>query len=126
MMDVNKVFLLGRLGGDPVVRETKNGSGMATFSVATTRKWRDEATAAMKEETDWHRVVTWGKLSDQCGKYLQKGSPVHVEGMLRARKYEPKPGDERTIYEIHADHVRFLPRYRKPEETEAVADSQVM
>lgn len=116
MMDVNKVFLLGRLGGDPVVKETKNGSGMTTFTLATSRRWKDEATDTLKEETDWHRIVTWGRLSEQCGKYLQRGSPVHVEGMLRARKYEPTPGEERTIYEVHADEVRFLPKPRKKEE----------
>jgi single-stranded DNA-binding protein len=66
--------------------------------------------------------VTWGKLSEQCAKYLQKGAPAHVEGTLRARKYEAKPGEERTIYEIHAEEVRFLPRAKATTDAESPAE----
>jgi single-strand DNA-binding protein len=123
MKDVNKVFLLGRLGGDPVAKETKNGSGMATFSLATSRKWKDPESEELREETDWHRIVTWGRLSEQCAKYLEKGAPVHVEGTIRVRKYEAKNGEERTMVEVHADEVRFLPKAKPADSTPAIASA---
>ncbi len=113
MKDVNKVILVGRLGGDPVLRETKNGIPVANFSLATSRRLKTEATVEgesvePQEETQWHRVVVWGRQGEACTQYLKKGHAIYVEGSVRSRKYETKEGESRLSYEIHADEVSFL------------------
>lgn len=72
---LNKVMLLGHLGGDPEVRYTPGGTTVATFSLATYEKFTDKTTGARREETQWHRIVAWGKLADFCKEYLHKGKP---------------------------------------------------
>lgn len=125
MRDVNKVLLIGRLGSDPVSRETPSGVALTRFSVATSQR-RRRAVAAVneagvtestpplsgeedKESTVWHRVVAWGKEGEVCARYLKKGAPVFVEGTLRSNRYTGKDGLERTDLEVHADRVSFLP-----------------
>ena len=112
MKDVNKVILLGRLGADPVQRFTQTGKSVVNFSVATTRKLMREDEAAFleqpAEETQWHKVVGWGKLGENCAQYLKKGSSVYVEGSLRTRQYEDKNGVPKLSFEIYADEVSFI------------------
>lgn len=113
MKDVNKVILIGRLGADPIQRETKNGVPVVHFPVATSRRLRDDAAdgetaEAPKEETQWHRIVAWGKQGEICAQYLKKGHPVFVEGSLRSHKYDGKDGNTRLAFEIHAENVSFL------------------
>jgi len=111
MKDVNKMILLGRLGADPVQRETKTGKVVVQFPIATNRRTRDEASedeTGIKEETQWHRVVAWGKQGEACAHYLKKGQPVYVEGSIKSRKYESKEGEQRYSVEVHADNVVFL------------------
>jgi single-strand DNA-binding protein len=129
MRDVNMIFLIGRLGRDPVLRETKAGQPVAHFSLATSRRKKDEAVAdGFTEETTWHQVVVWGKQAEVCNQYLQKGDAVWVEGNLRSRRFQNKEGQERTIFEVHADSVNFLTQRKRPDgELEAVpaqAESQ--
>lgn len=111
MKDVNKLILIGRLGADPVQRETKAGHTVVSFSVATSRRYRQENDPegeATGEETQWHRVAVWGKQGEACAQYLRKGHAVFVEGMVRSRKYQGKDGVSRLAFEVYADNVSFL------------------
>ena len=107
MSNVNKVILVGRLGGDPTLRYTKNSTAVANFSVATTERWTD-ADGGKQEHTEWHRVVAWGRLGEICGNYLAKGRLVYVEGRLRTREWTDSDDTERRTLEIVASDVRFL------------------
>ncbi|MCU3449381.1 single-stranded DNA-binding protein SSB1, partial [Enterobacter hormaechei subsp. steigerwaltii] len=84
---VNKVILVGNLGQDPEVRYMPSGGAVANITLATSESWRDKATGEMKEQTEWHRVVLFGKLAEVAGEYLRKGSQVYIEGQLRTRKW---------------------------------------
>ena len=115
MKDVNKVMLIGRLGANPVLRETKNGVPVVHFPLATSRRLSSESKEGEpKEETQWHRVVTWGKQGESCAQFLEKGASVFVEGSMRSHKYEGKDGNARLAFEVHAESVSFLspPRRR--------------
>ncbi|STN24591.1 single-stranded DNA-binding protein [Escherichia coli] len=80
---INKVILVGRLGKDPEVRYIPNGGAVANLQVATSESWRDKQTGEMREQTEWHRVVLFGKLAEVAGEYLRKGAQVYIEGQLR-------------------------------------------
>ena len=98
---VNKVILLGRLGGDPEIRISQDGSKIARFSIATGETWKDKSTNEKKERTDWHKIVIFSPgLSDIVEKYLKKGSQVYLEGQVRTRKYTDQSGAEKTTTEI--------------------------
>ena len=88
MASVNKVILVGNLGGDPEVRYTPSGVAVANFSIATTETWKDKNTGEKKEQTEWHKIVAWRRLGEICGEYLKKGSQVYIEGSLRTRQWE--------------------------------------
>jgi single-strand DNA-binding protein len=105
-MSVNKAILIGHLGQDPEVRFLASGQAVARLSVATNEKWKDAA-GELKERTDWHNVVVWGKTAEHCGQYLTKGRQVYVEGSIRTRDYE-KDGVKRYITEVVAQRVQFL------------------
>lgn len=105
MHSVNKVILVGHLAADPEQSTTKTGRARVTFPIATHRDTTSEG--AKKEVTDYHRVVSWGKLGEICGKYLAKGQGVYVEGMILNRAYE-KDGYRRYVTEIRADEVNML------------------
>lgn len=104
---VNKVLLIGRLGGDPEVRYTSNGGAVANFNVATNESWTDKS-GQKQERTEWHKVVVWGKLGELCGQYLSKGRQVYVEGRLQTREWTDKEGNKRYTTEIVAQNVQFL------------------
>jgi len=103
---VNKVILLGNLGRDAETRFTPGGAARTTFSVATSRRWKDQQTGEWKEETDWHNVVLWRQ--ENIGSYLTKGKQVYVEGRLRTRSYEDKDGKKVYTTEVVADDVLLL------------------
>ena len=105
---VNKVILVGNLGQDPEVRYLPSGGAVANFTLATSDSWRDKQTGEMKEQTEWHRVVMFGKLAEVAGEYLRKGSQVYIEGRLRTRKYTDKEGVDRYATEIIADTMQML------------------
>ena len=96
---INKVILVGRLGNDPEVRYIPNGGAVANLQVATSESWRDKQTGEMREETEWHRVVLFGKLAEVAGEYLRKGAQVYIEGQLRTRSWDDN-GITRYITEI--------------------------
>lgn len=104
---LNKVQLIGRLGKDPDYRATKQGTSVATFTLATWEKRKDKD-GEIVEKTEWHNVVTWRTLADTCHNYLTKGKLVFVEGKIQTRKYQDKDGNDRYITEIVADQVKFL------------------
>jgi len=107
MAGINKVILIGRLGRDPEVRYTPDGSAVANFSIATSEEWKDKDTGEKKERTEWHRIVAWRRLGEICGEYLSKGRQVYVEGKLQTRSWE-KDGVTRYSTEIVASDVQFL------------------
>ncbi len=96
---INKVILVGRLGKDPEVRYIPNGGAVANLQVATSETWRDKQTGEMREQTEWHRVVLFGKLAEVAGEYLRKGAQVYIEGQLRTRSWEDN-GITRYVTEI--------------------------
>ena len=97
---VNKVILVGNLGQDPEVRYMPSGGAVANITLATSESWRDKATGEMKEQTEWHRVVLFGKLAEAAGEYLRKGSQVYIEGQLRTRKWTDQSGQEKYTTEV--------------------------
>lgn len=97
---LNKVQLIGNLGGDPEIRSLESGAKVANFSVATSDSWKDKTTGEKKERTEWHRCVVWNEgLVGVIEKYLKKGSKVYVEGELQTRKWE-KDGIDRYSTEV--------------------------
>ncbi|MBM3374662.1 MAG: single-stranded DNA-binding protein [Betaproteobacteria bacterium] len=108
MASVNKVILLGNLGRDPEVRYAADGAAIANVSIATTSRYKDKASGDMKEDTEWHRVVFFGRLAEIASEYLKKGRPVYVEGRLRTRKWQDQSGQERYTTEIVADQMQLL------------------
>lgn len=104
---VNKVILVGRLGKDPDVRYTTEGTPVANFSVATDETFTDRA-GDKQTHTQWHRVVAWKRLAEICGEHLQKGRQVYIEGSLRSRKWQDREGGERTSFEVVANRMVML------------------
>ncbi|WP_318366604.1 single-stranded DNA-binding protein SSB1 [Enterobacter sp.] len=102
---VNKVILVGNLGQDPEVRYMPNGGAVANITLATSESWRDKNTGETKEQTEWHRVVLFGKLAEIAGEYLHKGSQVYIEGSLRTRKWTDQSGQERYTTEINVPQI---------------------
>jgi single-strand DNA-binding protein len=102
---VNKVIVVGRLGQAPEVKAVGTTS-VAKFSVATSETWTKDG--QKQERTEWHRVVVWGKMAENCGKYLDKGRQVYVEGKLQTRSWEDKDGTKKYSTEIVASTVTFL------------------
>lgn len=98
---LNQVQLIGNLGADPEVRYMPSGGAVANLNIATSEKWKDKTTGETKEQTEWHRVVIFGKLAEVAGEYLRKGSKVFIEGGLRTRKWTDQQGVERYTTEIN-------------------------
>ncbi|HAV8296997.1 TPA: single-stranded DNA-binding protein SSB2 [Escherichia coli] len=97
---VNKVILVGYLGQDPEVRYMPNGTAVANLTLATSETWRDKADGELRENTEWHRVVVFGKLAEIASEYLRKGAQVYIEGQLRTRKWTDQSGQERYTTEV--------------------------
>jgi|TARA_Y100000034_G_C6910517_1_gene424673 single-strand DNA-binding protein len=104
---LNKAMIIGYLGGDPELKRLDSGKVVATFSLATSSNWVDD-NGEIHENTEWHRVVVWGKKAENCGKYLAKGRRVYVEGRLQTRTWEDQQGIKRYTTEITASVVTFL------------------
>jgi single-strand DNA-binding protein len=104
---VNKVILVGNLGRDPELSYLPSGQSVAKFSLATTRAYKDK-NGELKEETEWHNIVAWGKLGEICAQYLTKGRQAYVEGRIQSRTWEGRDGQKRTSVEIVAQDVQML------------------
>jgi single-strand DNA-binding protein len=103
---MNKVFVMGRLGVDPEMRYTPSQTAVTTLKVATTESWTKDG--QRHEQTEWHRIIVWGRQAENCSKYLSKGRQVLVEGRLQTRAWDDKTGQKRYTTEIVANHVQFI------------------
>ena len=105
----NEATLIGRLGADPEVRYTQNGTPVATFQLATNERWKDRE-GQSQERTEWHNIVLWGKLAEIANDYLRKGSPVYIEGRLQTRSWDDRDGNKRYTTEIVGTQMQMLGR----------------
>ena len=114
-MNLNKVYLIGRLTHDPEVRSTPSGQQVATIKLATSRVWNDQATKQKREATEFHTIVAWGRLAEICGQYLKRGGLAMFEGRLQTRSWDDKnTGAKRYMTEIVAESMQLGPRASNP------------
>jgi len=106
-MSVNKVILVGNLGKDPELRYTAAGTAVATFSLATTERYKDRD-GNPQQKTEWHNIVAWRQLAEICGKYLHKGKQIYVEGKIQNRSYDDRDGNKRYISEVVINEMQML------------------
>ena len=106
---LNKVTLIGRLGRNPEMRYTQCGEPVGSMRIATDESYTD-SNGNKVDRVEWHSVITWGKIAENCSRYLSKGSLVYVEGSLQTRKWQDQQGKERYATEIKAQRVQFLSR----------------
>ncbi len=106
-MSVNKVILVGRLGKDPELRYTPQGTAVATFSLATDERYKDRD-GNPQQKTEWHNIVAWRQLAEICGKFLHKGKQIYIEGKIQTRSYDDRDGNKRYMTEIVADQMQML------------------
>lgn len=104
---VNKVILIGNLGKDPEIRYTPAGMAIANFTIATSET-RPNKDGQKEEKTEWHKIVTFGKLAEICGEYLAKGRQVYIEGRIQTRAWDDKEGNKRYTTEIVANQMQML------------------
>ncbi len=105
---VNKVILIGNLGRDPEVRSTPSGQPVATFTLATSRRWRDKS-GQKQEQTEWHQIVVWGKQAEIAGQYLTKGKQIFLEGRLQTRSWDDRnTGEKKYRTEVVCDNFQML------------------
>jgi single-strand DNA-binding protein len=107
MASLNKVMLIGNLGKDPEVRYTASGQAVASFSLATSEKFKGKS-GEWEERTEWHNITLWGKLAEIAGEYLSKGKTVYIEGRLQTRKWQDKNGNDRYTTDIVGDKMQML------------------
>jgi single-strand DNA-binding protein len=105
---INKVIIVGNVGGDPETRAMPSGSTVTNVTVATNESWKDKQTGEKKERTEWHRVVMFGRLGEIGAEYLRKGKQVYIEGSLRTNKWQDKSGNDRYTTEIVASEMQML------------------
>lgn len=106
MASLNRVTLIGNLGKDPEIRYTAGGTAVASFSVATTEKFKKDG--EWQEQTEWHNVTLWARLAEIAGEYLSKGKTVYIEGRLQTRKWQDKDGKDRYTTEIVGEKMQML------------------
>jgi single-strand DNA-binding protein len=107
MASVNKAILIGNLGADPELRYTPTGDAVASFSIATTEKFKDKD-GNLRESTEWHNIVCWKRLAEIAHEYLKKGSPVYIEGAIKTRSYDDKNGIKKYRTEIITQRLQLL------------------
>ncbi len=121
MSSLNKVMLIGRLGKDPDIRYTTDGSPVANFSLATSEVWTDK-NGTRQERTEWHNIVAWRSLAERAKRFLTKGKQVYIEGRIQTREYDDKTGNKRRATEIIASQMVLLGS--RPEGAEAASAPQ--
>tara|TARA_R110000782_G_scaffold54588_1_gene115353 strand:- start:612 stop:1052 length:441 start_codon:yes stop_codon:yes gene_type:complete len=104
---LNKVMLIGNLGADPELRQTSSGQAVCEMRICTSESWFDKASNERKERQEWHKVTVWGKIGENCAKYLSKGKRCYVEGRIQTEEWE-KDGVKRYTTKIVAQSVQFL------------------
>ena len=106
-MSVNKAILIGNLGKDPELRYTPSGKAVATFSLATTERWKGQD-GQKSESTTWHNIVAWGRQAEVIKEYLAKGRQVYIEGRIVNRSYDDKEGNKKYISEVVVQNFQFI------------------
>lgn len=106
-MSVNRVFLIGNVGKDPEVRQADGGLKVASFTLATTERYKAKD-GSYKDNTEWHNIVAWRGTAEVVEKFVKKGTPLYVEGRIRTRSWDDQQGNKRYITEIIADNVQLL------------------
>ena len=106
-MSVNKVILIGNLGRDPEVRYSANGTAIANLNIATTHRSKGPD-GQWAEQTEWHRVVLFGRTAEVAGQYLRKGRPVYIEGRIQTRKWQDQSGQDRYSTEVVGEQMQML------------------
>jgi single-strand DNA-binding protein len=105
---LNKVMLIGNLGRDPEVRSIPSGQQVATFTLATNRRWTDKA-GQRQEQTEWHQIVCWGKSAEIAAQYLTKGKQIFVEGRIQTRSWDDKQtGEKKYRTEVICENFQML------------------
>jgi single-strand DNA-binding protein len=104
---LNQANIIGRVGKDPEVRYLPSGEAVANFSIATSERWKDKQTGEPREETEWHRISTFGRLAEIVGEYVKKGALVYVSGKIKTRSYEQN-GETKYATEIRANEMKML------------------
>jgi single-strand DNA-binding protein len=107
MASLNKVMLIGNLGKDPEVRYTTSGTAVASFSLATSERFKNKS-GEWEERTEWHNVVLWGRQAEVAGEYLAKGKTIYIEGRLQTRKWQDKDGRDRYTTEVVGEKMQML------------------
>ncbi len=107
MASLNKVMLIGNLGKDPEVRYTASGTAVASFSLATSERFKNK-NGEWEDRTEWHNITLWGRLAEIAGEYLAKGRTVFIEGRLQTRKWQDRDGRDRYTTEIVGDKMQIL------------------
>lgn len=107
MASLNKVMLIGNLGKDPEVRYTASGTAVASFSLATSERFKSKS-GQMEEKTEWHNIVLWGKQAEFAKDYLSKGRTIFIEGRLQTRKWQDRDGKDRWSTEVVGDRIQFV------------------
>ena len=120
-MSVNRVILLGRIGKDVEVRDI-NGTKCATFTLATSEKYKDR-NGEVKELTEWHNIVAWRQSADICEKYVKKGDQLFVEGRIKSRTWETDRGEKRYVTDIVVDKIELLSKPSAPQGQSAPAST---
>ena len=111
MASLNKVFLIGNLTRDPELRYTPAGVAVTNLGLAVNRRFRDKS-GEVKEDVCFLTVTVWDKQAEACSQYLQKGSPIFVEGVLQSRSWETSDGQKRSTIDVRAERVQFLGTFK--------------
>ncbi len=109
-MNLNKVFLIGRLTQDPEIRTTQSGQAVCSFGLATNRVWVDQGTNQKQEKTEYHNIVLWRRLAEIASQYLTKGSLVLIEGRIQTRSWQDSSGNKRYKTEVIAENIQLGPK----------------
>jgi single-strand DNA-binding protein len=115
-MSVNRVILIGNVGRNPEIKTFDSGAKTATFTLATTERYKDKS-GEDKEQTEWHNIVCWRGLADVVEKYVKTGTQLYIEGKIKSRSYSDKEGNTKYITEIMADSLQMLGKREKTEES---------
>ncbi len=109
-MNLNKIFLIGRLTRDPESRALPSGQTVSNFGLATNRVWTNPDTKEKQEQTEFHNIVAFGRLADICNQYLSKGSLIMIEGRIQTRSWQNQDGDTKYRTEVITESMQMGPR----------------
>jgi len=123
-MNLNKVFLIGRLTRDPESRALPSGQSVSSFGLATNRIWTNPENNEKQEQTEFHNIVAFGKLADICNQYLNKGSLVMIEGRIQTRSWQDQNGGTKYRTEIVAERLQMGPKGAQPAKEAPVVEAE--